>query len=43
MIALVGKEGFFHFAVKEDREASERFFDPARAGFAYRDVGRKEA
>lgn len=38
-IATVDKSGFFHFAVKEDRDGREVFFDPRESGFAYRASG----
>jgi len=40
-IALVWDRGFVHFAVKEQRDGRETFFDPADAGFAYR-LARRE-
>ncbi|HEY2747317.1 MAG TPA: M23 family metallopeptidase [Polyangia bacterium] len=36
-IALVARAGFVHFAVKETIPGGEVFFDPAEAGFAYRE------
>lgn len=38
-VAIVGERGFFHFAVKERRDGEEDFFDPERAGLAYRVPG----
>lgn len=35
-IAVVGKRGFFHFAVKRLVGGREEFFDPAHAGLRYR-------
>jgi murein DD-endopeptidase MepM/ murein hydrolase activator NlpD len=35
-IAIVGNEGFVHFAVKSKNSHGETFFDPKAAGFDYR-------
>jgi|SRR5579859_5781052 len=38
-IARVADAGFFHFAVKEQGDDGDIFFDPSEAGFAYRATG----